>query len=186
MYKRTTKFEDFLGNQRTEDFFFHLNKAEIIQWLTCNGGYTLDQQLQRLYETSCGKDIMDIFDDLLHRSYGKPSLDGRRFDKSEELWLDFRATEAYSIIFTELVSDAKKAAAFINAIVPKSMSEEINKIMESNIDGIPEEMRDYLTNDMLDENGNLVPPPKKEESATAVTTTTVSNVTPISDGTQSV
>lgn len=156
MYKRTVTYTDYMDNERKEDFYFHLNKAEIIQWLICNGGVTLDQQLQRLYETSRGKDIMDIFEDLLRRSYGKKSVDGRRFDKSDELWEDFRATEAYSIIFTELVTDAKKAAAFLNSIVPKSMAGEINQIMEDNKEGVPEELLDYMSNDVLNEDGEVV------------------------------
>lgn len=157
MYKRTVTYTDYMDNERKEDFYFHLNKAEILQWLICNGGVTLDQQLQRLYETSRGKDIMGIFEDLLRRSYGKKSVDGRRFDKSDELWEDFRATEAYSIIFTELVTDAKKAAAFLNSIVPKSMSGEINQIMEDNKGNIPDELREYMSNEILNEDGNVVP-----------------------------
>lgn len=167
MYKRTVKYEDYAGNQRVEDFYFHLNKAEVIQWLTCNGGYTLDQQLQRLYEASRGRDIMDIFEDLLKRSYGKKSLDGRRFDKDDELWKDFHATEAYSIIFTDLVTDAKKAAAFINAIIPKNMQDDVNKIMEENKDGIPEELRAYMTSEVLDENGELIAASEAAQAANA-------------------
>lgn len=157
MYKRTVVYTDYMDNERKEDFYFHLNKAEVIQWLICNGGITLDQQLQRLYEASRGKDIMDIFEDLLRRSYGKKSVDGRRFDKSDELWKDFRATEAYSIIFTELVTDAKKAAAFLNSIVPKSIAPEINHIIEDNKGNIPDELLEYMSNDILNEDGEVVP-----------------------------
>lgn len=165
MYKRTVTYEDYESVKRTEDFYFNLNKAEVIQWLTCNGGYTLDKQLERLYKASRGKDIMDIFEDLLRRSYGQKSIDGRRFDKTEEMWLDFKGTEAYSIIFTELVTDAKKAAAFINSIIPSKMTSEINRIMENNKDGIPDELKDYMTSDVLNEKGEAIPvsaaPPSK-------------------------
>lgn len=157
MYKRTVTYTDYMDNERKEDFYFHLNKAEILQWLICNGGFTLDQQLQRLYEASRGKDIMDVFEDLLRRSYGKKSIDGRRFDKSDELWEDFRATEAYSIIFTELITDAKKAAAFLNSIVPKNMGGEINQIIEDNKGNIPDELLDYMSNDVLNEDGEVIP-----------------------------
>lgn len=155
MYTRTLTFEDYDGNERTEDFLFHLNKAEVIQWLTCNGGYTLDAQLTRLYKKSRGKDIMEAFEDLMKRSYGEKSLDGRKFEKSEAIWNEFRSTEAFSIIYTELVTDAKKAAAFINAIMPAKMTKEINAIMEENKDGIPDELKDYLTSDVLDKNGEF-------------------------------
>lgn len=171
MYKRVVTYEDYDGNKRTEEHYFHLNKAEILQWLTCNGGFTIDKQLQRLYEASRGRDIMEVFEDLLKRSYGKKSLDGRRFDKSEELWQDFKATEAYSIIYTELITDAKKAGAFINAIIPNNLAVEVNKIMEENRDGVPEELRDYMTTDVLDESGKPVAYDSVKPAA--------SNVTPI-------
>lgn len=169
MYKRTVTYEDYDGNKRTEDFFFHMNKAEVIKWLMCNGGYTLDKQLEQLYKTSKGKDIMDIFEDLLRRSYGVKSLDGRRFDKTKEQWDDFRSTEAYSEIFTELVTDAKKAAAFINSIMPMSMAGEINQIMADNKDGIPEELRDYMTSEVLNEDGELVQSVQVEKKPAKVT-----------------
>lgn len=164
MYKRKVTYEDFDGNERTEEFCFHLTKAEVLQWLTCNGGYTLDKQLQRLQEAARGRDIMEVFEDLLKRSYGVKSLDGRRFDKSEEIWRDFRMTEAYSVIFNELVTDGKKAGAFINSIMPMKMAKEINTIMEDNLEGVPEELRDYMTNEILNESGELVP--MENETAT--------------------
>lgn len=179
MYKRTVEYEDYSGNKRREDFYFHLNKAEVIQWLICNGGYTLDQQLQRLYEASRGKDIMDIFEDLLRRSYGKKSLDGRRFDKDDEIWKDFRATEAYSIIFTDLVTDAKKAAAFINAIIPKRLQDDVNKVMEENRDAIPDELRDYVITDILDENGELTTVSEVSQSSNGETAQIVSMPNPL-------
>lgn len=170
MYKRTITYEDYDGNERTEDFYFYMNKAEIIQWLTCNGGYTLDKQLERLAKTSKGRDIMEIFEDLLKRSYGQKSVDGRRFDKTKEIWEDFRSTEAYSEIYTELVTDAKKSAAFINSIIPAKMAAEINQIMVDNPGGVPEELRDYMTSEVLDANGNLVaevPTKKPDQKITA-------------------
>lgn len=157
MYKRTVEFEDYDGNNRKEDFYFHLNKAEVIQWLTCNGGYTLDKMLKKLYDEGRGRDIMDTFEDLMRRAYGVKSVDGRRFDKSKEIWENFRNTEAFSVIFTDLVTNAKAAGAFINSIIPSNMAKEINSIMEDNIDGVPEELRDYMTSDVLDENGNTKP-----------------------------
>ena len=46
------------------------------------------------------------------------SPDGRRFEKSDEIWADFEHTEAYSMLFIELATDADKASEFINAVFP--------------------------------------------------------------------
>lgn len=144
MLKKTITFPDCEGVMLTEDFYFNLNQSEVIKWLTQSGGYTLDKVMERLAKERNGRKIMEIFEDLLHRSYGRKSLDGRKFEKSEEIWEDFYYTEAYSILFTELVSSAKKASEFINAIVPKEMADEVTKIMKENPDGIPAELKDYV------------------------------------------
>lgn len=143
MYKKTIEFTDYNDIVRKEDHYFHLNKAEVIKWLTTSGDYTLDKVLERLSTERNGKKIMEIFEDLIHRSYGRKSLDGRKFEKTEEIWNDFYQTEAYSVLFTELVTDAKKAADFVNRIIPKDLADEVEKIIKENPDGIPDAMKDY-------------------------------------------
>lgn len=143
MYKRTIEFTDYNEVTRKEDHYFHLNKAEVIKWLTTSGDYTLDKVLERLSTERNGKKIMEIFEDLIHRSYGRKSLDGRKFEKTEEIWEDFYQTEAYSVLFTDLVTDAKKAADFVNQIIPKDLATEVEKIIRENPDGIPDTLKDY-------------------------------------------
>lgn len=143
MYAKVIKFEDFNGNKREEEHFFNLNKAEVIKWLTTSGDYTLDKVLERLSKERNGKKIMEIFEEMIKMSYGKPSLDGRKFEKTEDIWNDFYQSDAYSELFTELVTDAAKAADFVNKIIPRDLADEVAKIIKDNPDGIPAEMRDY-------------------------------------------
>lgn len=152
MLKKTITYEDYEGNTRTEDFYFNLSKAEVIKWLTTSGDYTLDKVLVRLSEERNGKRVMEIFEDLLHRSYGKKSLDGRRFVKNEEVWNEFYETEAYSIMFTELVSDARKASDFVNNIIPGDLAKDIARIMKENPEGIPDTIKDYAPKEVLGAN----------------------------------
>lgn len=144
MLVKKIEFEDYLGNTLTEDHCFNLNKAEVVKWSTTDGNYTLDKKLERLFKSGNGREIMETFDELIQTSYGVISLDGRRFEKSEEITRAFVQSEAYVTLFMELVSDAKKAAEFIKAIIPKDMAAEIQKIIDNNPEGIPEELRDYL------------------------------------------
>lgn len=146
MLKRILEFEDYDGNKRSEEHFFNLNKAEVIKWLTTSGDYTLDKVLERLANERNGKKIMEIFEDLIRMSYGRKSLDGRKFEKSEEIWNDFFQTEAYSVLFTDLVTDAAKAADFINGIIPSELAKEVEKIIKENPDGIPDNIKDYTSN----------------------------------------
>lgn len=144
MLEKVIKFVDFDGNKREGTYYFNLNKAETIMWLTTTGEYTLDKVLLRLSEEKNGKKIMETFEDLIRRSYGRKSLDGISFEKSEEAWKAFYQSEAYSKLFVELVTDAKAAAAFVNGIIPSDMAKEVTKTLIENKDGLPAELRDYV------------------------------------------
>ena len=76
------------------------------------------KMINRIIAEQDGKRIIELFKDLVLRSYGKKSDDGRRFIKSQELREDFAQTEAYSDLFMELATDADAAAKFVNGIVP--------------------------------------------------------------------
>lgn len=142
MLKKTIEFEDYDGNKRKEDHYFNLNKAELLKWLTTTGDYTLDKVLYQISKERNGKKIMETFEELIHLSYGRKSLDGRKFEKSEEIWEDFYRTEAYSNLFMELVTDAKKSADFVNKIIPKSLSDEVEKIIKDNPQMVPELLKE--------------------------------------------
>lgn len=144
MLQKTINFVDYNGENRSQTYFFNLNKAETVMWMMTTGEYTLDKVILKLTEEKNNRKIMEIFEDLIHRSYGKKSLDGIRFEKSEEIWLEFYQSEAYAELFTELLKDAKKAAAFVNGIIPKEMSDGITQVLVENKDGLPPELRDYV------------------------------------------
>lgn len=144
MFEKTITYEDFNGEKRTESHFFNLNQAEVVKWLAAPGEYTIDKVLLKIQKEGNMKKSMDIFDDLLRRSYGRISEDGRRFEKNDEIWENFHQTEAYSQIFMELIGSAKAAAEFVNGILPKNMSNEITKIISEHPDGIPAELKDYV------------------------------------------
>lgn len=143
MFIKKFTYTDFNGVTREEEHMFHLNKAEIIKWMATNGDYTLDRLVLRLTKERNGKRIMEIFEDLIHKSYGRITLDGRGFEKSEELWKEFYETDAYSQMFSELVQNGDAAAEFIAGIIPNSLSEEVNKAFKENPNAIPDEMKPY-------------------------------------------
>ena len=70
---------------------------------------------------------MRIFKDLVLKSYGVKSDDGRRFIKNEKLREEFEQTEAYSILYMELSTDADAAAAFVNGIIPADVAKQLPK-----------------------------------------------------------
>lgn len=143
MYKRTFKYADFDGNDRVEEAFFHLTEAEVMMWITTNKGYTLDKLILELTRSGDVKRIMEIFEDLILRSYGQKSLDGRRFIKSKELSEEFKQTEMYSKLFMELVNDSAKSAEFVNAILPKNLAQDVDKVLKEK-ENLPVSMKEYI------------------------------------------
>lgn len=117
MIKKTITYTDYNGNERTENFYFGLNKAEIMDMeLSVTGG--MRQLLQMIIDKQDIPKIIEAFKKIIKMSYGEKSPDGRRFIKSEELTEAFVQTEAYSELYMELIGDAEAAANFINGIVP--------------------------------------------------------------------
>lgn len=122
MLKKHISYTDYNGLKREEDFYFNLTKAEIMEMeLSTTGGLT--ERINRIIAAQDTATIIKLFKDLVLRAYGVKSEDGRRFIKSEELKNDFSQTEAYSILFMELATDADAAADFVNGIVPADMAE---------------------------------------------------------------
>ena len=114
----TITFTDFNGVERTEDHYFNLTEAEAMEMeMSTNGGFS--EMIKRIIAAQDTASLITIFKDLIRKSYGRKSLDGRKFEKSEEIFKDFEATEAYSILFMKLATDAKAATDFVNGIAPK-------------------------------------------------------------------
>lgn len=117
MLKLTRTYEDYNGNSRTEDFYFNLTQAEVIEMeVSVDGG--LVEHINRIVAAQNGREIIALFKDLVLRAYGEKSADGKRFVKNQEIRDAFAQTEAYSDLFMELATDAKAAADFVNGIIP--------------------------------------------------------------------
>lgn len=121
MLKKTVTYEDYNGVERTEDFYFNMSEAEVMEMeMSINGG--LSTMIDRIVAAQDSATLIKIFKDMVLRAYGVKSDDGRRFIKNQEVRDNFAQTEAYSIIFMELVTNAEAAAKFVNGIIPQNKS----------------------------------------------------------------
>lgn len=121
MLKKTIKYTDYNGVERTEDFYFNLSKAEVTEMeMSTTGG--LAEMINRVVAAQDTPSIIKIFKDLILKAYGEKSADGRRFIKTPEIAEAFSQTEAYSILFMELATDADAASKFVNGITPVDLS----------------------------------------------------------------
>lgn len=121
MIKKTIIYTDYNGNERTEDAYFNLSKAEIMEMeMSTAGGFA--ETIQKIVKAQDSPAIIKIFKELILKAYGEKSADGRRFMKVDEngtpLNIAFSQTEAYSNLFMELATDADAASEFINGIMP--------------------------------------------------------------------
>lgn len=117
MHKRTITYVDFDGNERKEDHYFNLTRAELIEMETSiTGG--MSTMLQQISDKVDIPQLMKNFKIIMLKAYGIKSPDGRSFKKSEEISNDFESTGAYDALYTTLVTNAKEAVDFINAIIP--------------------------------------------------------------------
>ena len=121
MLKKTVSYVDYNGVERTEDFYFNLSKAEVTEMeLSVEGGFS--KMLEDIVKSKDNMQIVKLFKDIVLKSYGEKSADGKRFVKSKELAEAFSQTEAYSEIFMELALNEDAAAAFVNGIMPANLN----------------------------------------------------------------
>lgn len=130
MLKKTITYTDYNGTVRKEDFHFNLTKAEVLQMeMGTVGG--MQQMLEKIISSQDTARLVEVFEDIILRSYGEKSADGKHFVKNKEVVEAFKQTEAYSVLFMELVTDADAASKFINGIIPQEMAEQIEQMKEN-------------------------------------------------------
>lgn len=123
MLKKRIKYTDYNGEEREEDFYFNLSKAEIIEMeLSTEGG--MKNMIEKITDEKDMPKLIALFKRLIKMSYGEKSADGKRFVKSEDLSEAFTQTEAYSELFMELATNDNAAADFVNGIIPPDLAQE--------------------------------------------------------------
>ena len=118
MLKETRTYVDFDGVERTEDFYFNFTKAELLQMeLSVKGGF--HAYIEQIVKAKNETELIRLFKELLEKSYGVKSPDGRKFIKNAEVLEDFKHTEAYSDLFMLLATNEAAATEFVDGIVPQ-------------------------------------------------------------------
>jgi len=130
MYKKTLTYTDFNGVERTEDFYFNLSKAELMDLnFSTEGG--LLEIIKKIVAAKDTPELIKLFKKTIILSYGIKSDDGKRFKKSDEIREDFISSEAYSEIYMELATNSDAAAEFINGILPADLATKANEMISS-------------------------------------------------------
>lgn len=122
MLKKTITYTDYDGLERTEEFRFNLTKAELMDMELTTVG-TFSKLMQKIIDEKDMVRLAKYFKELILKSYGVKSDDGKRFIKSPELSEAFSQTEAYSELYMELLGNSEYAAKFIKQVMPKDLDQ---------------------------------------------------------------
>lgn len=135
MLKKTITYVDYNDQKRTEDYWFHLTKSELIELDASNEG-GLETTIRKIIKETDTKRIVELVKDLVLKSYGEKSADGKRFVKSKEAAEAFMQTEAYSQLFVDLISDPDQMTAFFKGAIPQDVREQADKMQKENPEAI--------------------------------------------------
>ena len=121
MLAKTITYTDFDGNSRTETLYFNLSKAELTEF-AYSGKENISEVLNKAITDNDVATIVRFLNTFVVSAYGEKSSDGKVFLKNEKMKDEFAHSAAYYALFDELVSDDKKAEAFIMGVVPSGLT----------------------------------------------------------------
>ena len=122
MIKKTITYTDLNGAENTEDYYFHINKGEMMR-MQLSEGMALDVKIDRLIQTRDYKEIVATIESFIDLSYGVRSENGKSFIKNPKQLELFKSSEAYSELVWSLYTDEDEMRDFIFGIFPSNLKE---------------------------------------------------------------
>ena len=117
MFKYNIKYTDYNGMERNEPYYFNLSQAELMEMeLSTQAG--VEEMIRMMIATKDNAKIVTLFKELILKSFGIKSEDGRRFIKTQELRDSFEQSEAYSVFFMDLLANKDDLQTkFVNGVI---------------------------------------------------------------------
>ena len=137
MHKMTIDYKDYDGSQRSKDCWFHLKQTELLE-IAAEFPDDLTDELasedteigHKIYEALGKKGVMKFIKDLILKSYGVRSRDGKFFEKSEKSTYQFSQTLAFEKLYYDMITKDDVFVSFVNAVVPNNTDENISVTTE--------------------------------------------------------
>lgn len=118
MLKKTITYTNYFGNEVTNDYYFNLTTNDMIEY-TSGPKKTILDAVQK--GSASDTDLVEALRDFILAAYGKVSMDGDRFEKSEESKNNFAQSAAFEALFMELAQNGDKLNEFMAGVLPKEM-----------------------------------------------------------------
>lgn len=126
MLTKKIKFTDIEGNEVEQEFRFHMSQAELTKLqLEVEGGYI--NKMKDILNKRNVPELSKVIDQFIMASYGEKSPNGISFIKNDEIRELFKCSDAYSVLYMELMGSQEAFAEFIKGIIPKDVAEKIAK-----------------------------------------------------------
>lgn len=132
MQKITVTYENFDGENVTEDLYFHLNIKELQEME--NWDPSLTERIAKLTKTEDGKDAFNLMRDIIETAYGERSSDGKRFLKSPEIRNMFTEGLAYDEVIIQFLDGTTDLGKFIEGLLPKKVFELAKKNSKKDVE----------------------------------------------------
>lgn len=134
MFKKTIKYENFEGEERTKEFYFHLGKAELLEFVA-EGAF--EQRLERMIAAKDNLAILKEFQRIVAMAIGVRSEDGETFIKNDKVRQELMSSPAYDELLLELVTDADKGTEFIKNLLPPKMQKQLGQELLKQVTLLP-------------------------------------------------
>jgi hypothetical protein len=125
MLKHPIKYTDFNDEEQTEEFYFNINKTEILD-LEVEHKEGLEQWVKNVVAAKDQKVLWNEIKRVVLLAYGEKSPDGKRFIKTPQIAEEFAQTAAFDALMWSFVSDADAAATFMQSVMPKDLASEVD------------------------------------------------------------
>ena len=129
MLRRPIKYTDFNENEVTEEFYFNLTMAELIE-LEMNTDDGLQEWIKNIIATNDRAALFAEFKKIILSAYGEKSEDGKSFVKTPELTQAFSMTAAFAQLLLEMCTNEGKAADFILGALPRDVAQKVSNIQD--------------------------------------------------------
>lgn len=126
MFKKTVTYENFDGETVTEDFYFNLTEAELVELEVSEQGGFIETMQNIINAGNNNQAIVAGFKRLVMMSHGVKNENGKFYKDAQETAV-FAASNAYSEIFMQLAENAEAGAEFVNAVLPRKLSAKLNE-----------------------------------------------------------
>lgn len=116
-------YTDYNGNERTDEFWFNISKAELVLMEMRAPGGDLESYLSAISSTSDTNELANFFEEIIRMSYGVKTAGGG-FDKNPTHFEKFKQSAAYNEILFKFITDTDFAIDFVNGTVEQNLEKQ--------------------------------------------------------------